>query len=151
MKHLFYLFSALLLVSLGACKGDDKDQAQEDKEKIEQYLLDHGLTAQEHPSGMYYIITEEGTGDSPTINNHVKIKYKGYFTDGTVFDQTTGSQSAIFLLSDLIEGWQIGIPLLKRGGKGTFLFPSALCYGSNPPPGIPKNAVLIFDIELIDF
>ncbi len=81
----------------------------------------------------------------------MKVKYKGYLTDGTVFDQTTGSLSATFSLSGLIEGWQEGIPLLKKGGKGTFFLPSALGYGPSGAGSIPPNTVLIFEIELLDF
>ncbi|MFN9955636.1 MAG: FKBP-type peptidyl-prolyl cis-trans isomerase, partial [bacterium] len=71
--------------------------------------------------------------------------------DGTIFDQTTGNQTATFPLANLIPGWQEGIPLLQKGGKGTFLLPSALGYGPNPVGPIPANSVLIFEIELIDF
>jgi FKBP-type peptidyl-prolyl cis-trans isomerase len=40
---------------------------------------------------------------------------------------------------------------MTKGQKNTLLLPSALGYGNNPPPGIPKNAVLIFDVKLVDF
>ncbi|MBK8706215.1 MAG: FKBP-type peptidyl-prolyl cis-trans isomerase [Saprospiraceae bacterium] len=53
-------------------------------------------------------------------------------------------------MASLIKGWQIGLPLLKEGGRGTFFLPSELGYGDNPRPGIPANAVLIFDIDLVD-
>lgn len=151
MKLRFSLLIAVFVLAFGACKKDDTDQALVDKQLIEAYLLENNITAQQHESGMYYVITTEGSGDSPTINSTVEVKYKGYFLDGAVFDQTTGNQTVTFPLNNLIEGWKIAIPLLKRGGKGTFFLPSALGYGSNPPPGIPSNAVLIFDIELIDF
>lgn len=151
MKLCFSLFMAALILTMGACKKDDQDQALIDKQKIEEYLTQNSISAQEHESGMYYVITAEGSGDSPTLNNTVEVKYKGYFLDNSVFDETTGNETITFPLTKFIPGWQIAVPLLKRGGKGTFFLPSALCYGSNPPPGIPSNAVLIFDIELIDF
>jgi FKBP-type peptidyl-prolyl cis-trans isomerase FkpA/FKBP-type peptidyl-prolyl cis-trans isomerase FklB len=50
----------------------------------------------------------------------------------------------------LIKGWQIGIPLMKKGGKATFYVPSELGYGGNDMGAIPPNSILIFDIELID-
>lgn len=151
MKLWFSMLLAGIVLAFGACNKDDTDQALIDKQLIEQYLVQNNITAQEHESGMYYVITAEGNGDSPTISSTVEVKYKGYFLDNSVFDQTSGNQTATFPLNGLIEGWRIAIPLLKRGGKGTFFLPSALGYGSNPPPGIPSNAVLIFDIELIDF
>lgn len=67
-----------------------------------------------------------------------------------IFDQTTGSPVS-FPLQNLIEGWQEGIPKLKKGGKGTFFIPSALGYGPYGSGDIPANAPLIFEIELVNF
>jgi FKBP-type peptidyl-prolyl cis-trans isomerase FkpA len=92
----------------------------------------------------------QGTGGNPTINDEVTVFYKGYFLDDSVFDQTS-SDPISFPLGNVIKGWQEGIPLFKKGGKGKLFLPSVLAYGSNPPPGFPKNAVMIFDVELVDF
>jgi len=127
-------------------------QAENDDEIIRKYLTDNSLTAEKHSSGMYYIIKEPGTGDNASTNSVVTVKYKGYFIDKKVFDETKNDAVAQFPLSGVISGWRIAVPLLKKGGKGTFLFPSRLAYG---PTGsgnvIPANAVLIFDIELVSF
>ena len=137
---------------IAACNQDNVDQAMVDKEIIEEYLADNSLNFTEHESGIYYEITQEGTGtDMPSLESNVEVIYKGYFLDGTVFDQTPEGETTTFSLGGVIEGWQIAVPLLKKGGKGTFLLPSELAYGSNPPFGIPLNAVLAFDIELINF
>jgi FKBP-type peptidyl-prolyl cis-trans isomerase FkpA len=74
------------------------------------------------------------------------VDYTGYFMDGKVFDESVST----FSLRGVIAGWREGIPLFGKGGKGKLLIPSRLGYGSNPPPGIPKDAVLLFDIHLID-
>ena len=69
---------------------------------------------------------------------------------GTVFDQTAADKTFTYALTGLIKGWQIGIPLMKKGGKATFYVPSELGYGGNDMGVIPPNSILIFDIELID-
>lgn len=148
-QFLGLLFLALFITTF-SCEKDEVDQVAIDQEIIEQYLADNNITAQKHESGIYYVIHAEGTDGHPSYNSEVVVKYKGFLTDGTVFDQTNGS-STNFNLPNLIVGWQIGIPLLQKGGKGTFFIPSYLGYGRFPPSGIPENAVLIFDIELIDF
>lgn len=147
MKNKLFLFAALCLF-FSAC--DDQQEASEpDNVKIEKYVAANNLNTTVHSSGIHYIITTVGTGANPTANATVTVKYKGYFLNGNVFDQsTTGIE---FPLKNLIQGWQIAIPLLNKGGKGIFIMPSALCYGSNPPPGIPANEVLAFEIELVDF
>lgn len=142
----------LLLASLSfvACKKE-VDQVAEDRRKIETYLLDNNITAQEHESGIFYNINPQGTGDHPVVTDEVTVKYKGYLLDGSVFDETKEDQTISFKLTNVIPGWQIAIPLLKEGGKGTFILPSYLAYGTRPPRFsiIGNNEVLVFDVELI--
>jgi len=69
-----------------------------------------------------------------------------------VFDETKNDAAIQFALSSVISGWRVAVPLLKKGGKGTFLFPSRLGYGTTGSGGvIPANTVIIFDIELVSF
>jgi len=150
---ILFLLAAL---TLGACAKDKnkdlspEEQLEADILMIQEYLADNNLTAQSTASGLHYIIQTPGTGANPTLASQVTVHYKGYFLDGKVFDQTT-SNPATFPLSNVIRGWQEGIPLFKKGGKGVLLIPSALGYGRNPPPSIPRNAVLVFDVELLNF
>ncbi|MCE1199545.1 MAG: FKBP-type peptidyl-prolyl cis-trans isomerase [Marinilabiliales bacterium] len=110
----------------------------------------NNLTATKDPSGLYYIMTVTGTGTSPTATSTVEVTYKGSLVNGTVFDQTASGKTFTYALSGLIKGWQIGIPLMKEGGKALFFIPSGLAYGKQDLGVIPANSVLIFEIELID-
>lgn len=125
---------------------DDQNEAQ-----ILAYLEENSLEAQRHPSGLYFSIEETGSGGSPTISSTVQVRYRGYLLDGTVFDETSGSSTTSFQLANLIEGWQIGIPLMQRGGSAVFYIPSELGYGSSGTTGIPGDSVIIFEIDLVDF
>lgn len=150
----FTLFVALTGLCLFSCKDKTltpEEQLIEDISNIKQYLSDHNLNADSTASGIYYVITQEGSGDHPNLQSTVTVKYKGNLLDGTVFDQTVGAETATFQLTGLIAGWQQAIPLLKKGGKGTFLIPSYLCYGPSGVGPIPPNSPLAFDIELVDF
>jgi FKBP-type peptidyl-prolyl cis-trans isomerase FkpA len=151
MRKLLFLLIGTFIMS--SCSKDltPEEQLQKDLDLIKQYLADNNLTASSTSSGLHYIITKQGTGGSPDINSTVTVKYKGYLLDGSVFDETNGSSTATFPLSNLIEGWQEGIPLLNTGGKGTFLIPSYLGYGRSQIGTIPANSVLIFEIELVKF
>lgn len=152
MRLLTLLLAVLSLTTLSCLKDvSPEEQLEIDIQKIKDYLAANNLTATETPSGLHYIITQEGTGGNPNLLSNVTVKYKGYLLDGMVFDETTGSTTATFPLANLIEAWQEGIPLLKKGGKGTFFSPSALAYGPNGVSGIPGNSVLIFEIELVNF
>jgi FKBP-type peptidyl-prolyl cis-trans isomerase FkpA len=146
-----YLFPVILLIfCLSSCaKKNAKEQAAADETIILQYISDHNLTATATGSGLYYVINSPGTGASCTSTSQVKVAYKGYFTDGAVFDESPAA-GIEFGLSSVISGWTEGIPYFKEGGEGILLVPSVLGYGANGTSGIPANSVLIFDVSLID-
>lgn len=117
--------------------------------QIEAYLTANNITnAVKHPAGFYYIIEVEGTGNRPTVCTNVAFTYKGQLTNGTVFDQST--TPVLYPLAQLITGWQIGLPLIKTGGKIRLFLPPSLGYGSSAVPGIPANSVLIFDVTIVE-
>lgn len=143
-----YLIALLLVLPLwSAC---EKDQAKADEETILEYLEVHSLTAEKHSSGLYYNMVREGTGIRPDQMSTIKVQYRGYLTDGLVFDEATGEDTLVTQLFNLLQGWQIGLPLMKSGGIATFYFPSEMGYGEYGVGDIPENSVLIFDIELFD-
>ncbi len=146
MKVLFWV-ATLMCISLlfGGCA---KDYKSVNEETIQQYIEDNNLTAIALEDGLYYTIDKEGTGSSPSYSSVITLNYRGYYTDGTQFDATT-TAPATFPLRNLIKGWQYALPYYKEGGKGKLLIPSHLGYGATPPAGIRANAVLIFDIELL--
>jgi FKBP-type peptidyl-prolyl cis-trans isomerase FkpA len=146
MKKLLPLL--LMVLFFGACqKKNTTDQASVDNTIITNYISSHGLQAKATGSGLYYVVTTPGTGVKPTSTSNVTVGYKGYLTNGNVFDQNANGYSCN--LTAVIAGWQEGIPLFKAGGRGTLLIPSALGYGTQGSGSIPPNAVLIFDINLI--
>ena len=148
MKYSF-LFLVLVLSTLSCKKKDKVDQPAVDEQIITSYISDNNLNAKATGSGLYYVITNPGSGLQPASNSNVTVVYKGTLTNGTVFDQSAAA-GATFNLAQVIKGWTEGIPLFKKGGKGTLLIPSALGYGSQATGKIPANSVLIFDISLLD-
>ncbi len=142
-KKGFLIF--LLPLFMFSCLGS---QVKTDRKIIKNYVAEHNLDAVETESGLWYAITKEGQGDSPTINDAVTVFYKGYLSDGTVFDQT-GQKPVSFPLANVIEGWQEGLQYFKEGGEGILLIPSKLGYGPQRVGDIPPNSVLIFKITLV--
>jgi len=139
----------LLLSGFGCRKKETVDQPAVDEQIITTYISDNNLSAKATGSGLYYVVTTPGANLQPAPNSNVTVKYKGYLTNGTVFDESS-DLGATFNLTGVIKGWQEGIPLFKKGGKGKLIIPSALAYGGQASGKIPANSVLIFDIELLD-
>ena len=148
MKNLaLLLVSALFLVSSGA-REDKKDPVDEE---ILAYLAEKGWKAVKHESGLYVVIDNPGEGTArPVITDEVTVLYAGYLLDGLKFDGTT-TFPATFPLNQLIDGWQIGIRMFGKGGKGKLIIPSHLAYGNRDQGAIPGGSTLVFEIELVDF
>lgn len=133
-----------------SCNKDDPEAiAEKDRAKILEYLAEHELDYNELEDGVFVVINKEGTGGQPHEHSTVRLNYEGFLLNGTIFD--TGS-NALLYLGRTVRGFRMGVMEFRRGGAGLILIPSAMGYGEHPPPGkIPKNAVLIFDVEIIDF
>ncbi|MFN8297144.1 MAG: FKBP-type peptidyl-prolyl cis-trans isomerase [Chitinophagales bacterium] len=151
MNYLKKLTLLLIPFVIFACKKSDVDQAKVDREIIRKYIADSSLVADSTASGLFYVIADSGIGANPVSTSSVLVYYKGYFTDGTIFDQNPAGLPKTFLLNGVIPGWTEGVPKIRKGGKIKLLIPSALGYGSNGYGGVPGNTVLIFDIELVNF
>ena len=104
-------------------------------------------------SGLYYQITEHGTGEQPQKGQYVAVHYTGMLLDKTVFDSSYRRREPIEFkvgVGQVISGWDEGIMLLHQGDKARLVIPAELAYGSRGAGGvIPPNATLIFDVELV--
>ena len=99
------------------------------------------------------IDTSVGTGDEVKPGDSITAHYTGAVAaTGVIFQSSHDSGSpATFSLSGVIKGWTDGVPGMKVGGKRRLIIPAAQAYGASPPQGsgIPENAPLVFDIELV--
>lgn len=95
----------------------------------------------------------EGTGDEVQPGATITAHYTGAVAaDGKVFQSSKDFGRPIsFGLNQVIKGWTDGVPGMKVGGIRRLLIPAEQAYGSTPPPGsgIPADAALVFDIELV--
>jgi len=126
----------LIFLTALSCK-DKKTNYEIDDEIIQNYLTKTGIEATKHSSGLYYVIEKEGIGEHPTLYDVVEVKYMAYSVDTFIFDK--GTNPIIGPLTDFYQGWQIGIPLFSKGGKGKLFLPRNLANGRD---------VVLFDIEL---
>ncbi|SNR85316.1 FKBP-type peptidyl-prolyl cis-trans isomerase [Hymenobacter mucosus] len=134
---------------------DNTDYAARDEEILQAYIKANNLTAQRQASGLYVVITQPGTGATPTAGQQVSVLYTGTTLDGKVFDSTASRDNKPFSFAigrgQVIAGWDQGIALLNKGAKATLLIPSGLAYGSRGAGSdIAPNTVLRFDVELTD-
>lgn len=149
MKYLFLMFgSVLMLASCMKDKGCTPVQPAAEKNQIVNYANANSIAATEHASGLHYQVIAPGAGITPHYNSTVTVNYVGKLLNGTTFDSSTAPIS--FRLDQVIEGWGVGIPLIKKGGRIKLIIPSAMAYGCNGRSPIPENAILYFDVELLN-
>ncbi|SNC68551.1 FKBP-type peptidyl-prolyl cis-trans isomerase [Hymenobacter gelipurpurascens] len=136
-------------------KQQSAQQLVKEDAQIQAYLKQNKLKALKTPGGVYYAITKASKGVKPTAGQTVAVLYKGMLLDGKVFDSSekNGGKPIEFPLGQgrVIPGWDQGIAMLNKGSKAVLLIPSSLAYGARGAGAdIPPNAILRFDVELVD-
>lgn len=111
-------------------------------------------------SGLQYEDTVEGTGDTATAGQRVRVHYTGWLFDanadknrGAKFDSSKDrGQPFVFGLGQgqVIRGWDEGVQGMKVGGTRVLTIPAELGYGARGAGGvIPPNATLVFEVDLL--
>ena len=106
------------------------------------------------PSGLKYVVVEEGAGDTPAKGSLVKVHYTGKLLDGKKFDSSVDRGEPIEFpvgQGQVIQGWDEALLSMKKGEKRVLIIPSDLGYGPAGRGPIPPNATMVFDVELVDF
>ena len=99
--------------------------------------------------------TVVGTGDEAVAGRTVVVHYTGtLYPSGEKFDSSLDRGEPFeFPLGAgrVIQGWDKGVAGMKVGGERTLIIPPDMAYGRNGVPGaIPPNAVLKFDVQLLE-
>lgn len=151
-KNITWILALLLITGFSACIKDSsckpKTVASEEAE-MQNYATSISMAATRHSTGVYYQILNQGSGPAPTFSSVLSVRYTGKLLNGTIFDsQTTNPVS--FPLGQVILGWQVGLSLIQKGGVIRLIIPSSLAYGCQGRGSIPADAILYFDVELVD-
>lgn len=126
--------------------------AEKNKKEGEAFLAQNGRKPNivTLPCGVQYKVIAEGAGNSPAPENYVSVKYRGTFIDGKEFEVSSGKHKANILgLSSIITGLSEVLQLMKPGSKWQVFIPPSDAYGIDGGPGVPPNATLIYDLELV--
>ena len=107
--------------------------------------------AERTDSGIVIQQMTAGSGGMPTAADTVQVHYHGTLRDGTVFDSSVDRDDpATFPLGSVIPCWTEAVQRIAVGGKSRLVCPPDLAYGPQGRPGIPGNAALVFEVELLD-
>lgn len=105
-------------------------------------------------SGLKYLDLVRGGGQVALPGDLAIVHYTGWLTNGAKFDSSRDRDQPLgFRLGagQVIKGWEEGVKNMRVGGKRKLFIPPELGYGPEGVKGIiPPNAMLIFEVELLD-
>jgi FKBP-type peptidyl-prolyl cis-trans isomerase len=125
-----------------------------EKKVLRKYLVKNKIKTQPDEEGLYYIHLKDGKGKNPEIGNVAYIHYRGYFLDGTEFDNTYLREPLEYRIGEkdqVIKGFELAIPKMNKGAKAKLIIPSYLAFGNKGSSSgiVPPNTTLIYEVELI--
>jgi FKBP-type peptidyl-prolyl cis-trans isomerase len=135
-----------------------KEIGEKNKKDGEAYLAANARKPQVRTtaSGLQYKVLKAGVaagqaGAPPKKTDVVRVHYHGTFIDGSVFDSSVDrKEPATFRVDRVIAGWTEALQMMRPGDKFQLVIPSNLAYGEQGNRDIPPNAVLVFEVELLE-
>lgn len=140
-------------------KHYDATKAIENKRVVHtRAVLDTALLsfpkAKQLPSGLTYVLEGKMKGDKPKAGDTLTVHYTGYLLNGEKFESSKDGDATpikfIYKVQGMIPGFDEGVGMLVKGGKGRFYLPYYLAYGHKHSGPIKAYSDLIFEIELVD-
>jgi FKBP-type peptidyl-prolyl cis-trans isomerase len=103
-------------------------------------------------SGLMYEIERPGNDARASLDDRVRVMYRGTFQDGNEFDSSyaPGRDTTEFMLRQVVRGWGEGLQLIGEGGKIRLWVPSELGYGQWGSGPVGPNQPLVFEVELFE-
>lgn len=103
------------------------------------------------PSGLQYVVLQEGSGDQPREGQAATIHYTVRLADGTDVETTRTGEPAVFVLGThaITPGLEEAVRTMRVGERREVTIPPALGYGAEAVGPIPANSTLVMDVELL--
>ena len=148
IKNTIFLF-LLICTSFITLSGQEESVIVD----IPSYLQEQNILAKATEYGVFYEITEKGTGRKPKVGDYLAINFKAkLLTDGKLFQASDVDNPFVFQVGyrQVIKGWDLGIREFPLGSKGNIYIPPNLGYGQRGAgQEIPPNAPLKFEVEIL--
>jgi FKBP-type peptidyl-prolyl cis-trans isomerase FkpA len=170
MRAEIFIF-IFILVLTGSCRNEavnrkaavkpgNKEMAelnrylvQKDREIIENYIERKNLKMTESPTGLWYLIKNEGNGGSYLKDNdRIEMNYKCELLDGTVCysSDDLGPKRVILGKTDIEPGLNEGLRMLKPGAEAIFILPPYLSFGLvGDGKKIPPRTTIVYNINIM--
>jgi len=151
MRFSRWLFLLVMLVTPLALRAQREKLPPDDLDFVEKTWPE----AKKTNTGIRYIVLQEGKGAVGKPGDKTSVLYIGRLLNGTEFDRNLDREHPLtFRVARgmVIDGWDQILQEMKPGEKRLVIIPPELAYGTRgQPPKIPRNATLVFEMEVMDF
>ena len=151
MRFVRLLCLTLMLAAPLALRAQREKLPPEDLEFVEKTWPE----AKKTTTGLRYIVLQQGKGEAGKPGDRAAVLYVGRLLNGTEFDRNLDREhpfSFRVARGQVIEGWEQILQQMKPGEKRLVIVPPELAYGTRgSPPKIPRNATLVFEMEVLEF
>jgi FKBP-type peptidyl-prolyl cis-trans isomerase len=151
MRLVRLLFLSLMLIAPLAVRAQREKLPPDDLEFVEKTWPEAKKTS----TGIRYIVLQPGNGEAGKPGDRAAVLYVGRLLNGTEFDRNQDREhpfSFRVARGMVIEGWEQILQQMKPGEKRLVIVPPELAYGTRgQPPKIPRNATLVFEMEVLEF
>jgi len=169
MRTEIIIFILLIFLS-GACRNEAENHkatvkpgsremtelnrylVQKDREIIQNYIERKDLKMTESPSGLWYLIKNEGSGQSFKDNDRLTMNYECQLIDGTVCysSDDLGPRQVIIGRTDIEPGLNEGLRLLRPGAEAVFILPPFLAFGLvGDGKKIPPRTIIVYRVSIL--
>lgn len=150
-----------LILKLHSVQSDSDYKAERITQRNQQMVIDdslivfhlkqHNLEMEKTNSGLYYLVDNQGGESRPKPKDKVLIDYKIKLLSDDLAVEYSEEGGKQIGLNRLPKGMREVITMLGKGGKAQAIVPSPLAYQNRQRGRIPKNSVLRYEVELLDF
>jgi FKBP-type peptidyl-prolyl cis-trans isomerase len=104
------------------------------------------------PPGLKVEDIIDGSGLAAERGHRVTVKYRCFLNRGDFVrdSEETGPLTFVLGKREMIAGMEYGIEGMRVGGKRWLVVSPHLAYRDRQRSGVPANAVLRFEVELVD-
>lgn len=117
---------------------------------LHKYFHENDTIGIKEISGLYYLKSATGTGDSCSVGDTVIINYSAFLIP--TLEEFERCDTCEFILDspDLPRGVNQGLKLMQLGTKAKLILPSILGFGSEQHGIVPPYSNLIYEIEILE-
>lgn len=119
---------------------------------IDSHLREKNIQFKKTESRIRYQVIKEGKGKVIGRGSVVFVRYTGSFLNGKIFDSNIEAKEPFQVVigaGQVISGWEEILQQMTVGSKYLVYLPSLFGYGDRNIPGIPKDSILVFEIEVV--